>query len=165
MRYFPLTCLTHITVPSFNRWTGFRFLHDFINGQIFARKIIHAHNAHQNRAASNELRAMGKLCAGGHKNIIEIYGHGVLRNSTYHFIDMDLCDFDLKEYLRSRGDPDQLRVPRDRLPAESQTVQLWDIMRQIAEAIAFIHSHGLVHRDLKPRNGIQIPIFQKILTI
>jgi len=69
---------------------------------------------------------------------------------------MELCDFDLKEYLLSRGQPDQSRVPHECLPTEYGAVQVWDIMRQIAEGVAFIHSHRQVHRDLKPRNGMQI---------
>lgn len=96
---------------------------------------------------------MEKICTGGHRNIIKIYGDGQLRNSTFHFIDMELCDFDLKEYLLCRTGINQSRVPQDFIPTEYGTVQIWDIMRQIAEGVAFIHSHGEVHRDLKPRNG------------
>jgi serine/threonine protein kinase len=65
---------------------------------------------------------------------------------------MELCDFDLKECHRCRDNLDQ---SRDRFAADSGTGQLWDIMRQIANGVAFIHSHMEVHRDLKPRNGTQ----------
>ena len=67
---------------------------------------------------------------------------------------MELCDFDLKEYLQCRGGkPDRPRVPQDYVLTEYGVVEIWDIMRQIADGVAFIHSHQEVHRDLKPRNG------------
>lgn len=103
---------------------------------------------------------MEKLCAGSHRNIIKIYGYGELRKSTYQFIDMELCDFDLKEYLQCREKPDGTRVPQDCRPTEHGAAEIWDIMRQIADGVAFIHSHQEVHRDLKPRNGNRVPIVE-----
>jgi len=34
---------------------------------------------------------------------------------------------------------------------------IWTIMKEIAAGLTFIHEHGQVHRDLKPRNGIITP--------
>jgi len=34
-----------------------------------------------------------------------------------------------------------------------RTLQLWDIARQIANGLQFLHGQKEVHRDLKPRNG------------
>jgi len=97
---------------------------------------------------------MEKLCTGGHKNLIKVYGWGEFPNATYHFIDMELCDFNLEEYLLCRvKENDDSRVPPECRPTEFGAVQIWDIMRQIAEGVAFIHSYGHVHRDLKPQNG------------
>ena len=36
---------------------------------------------------------------GGHQNIVTILSHGRLPASDYHFIDMELCDLDLNEYI------------------------------------------------------------------
>jgi serine/threonine protein kinase len=105
---------------------------------------------------SNEVRAMGKLATGAHENIIKIFGFGELQNSTYHYIDMELCDFDLKEYIDNRHQfESQSRVLGAFMDqGEKHSVDVWNIMRQIANGVAFIHSHREVHRDLKPRNGM-----------
>jgi serine/threonine protein kinase len=34
--------------------------------------------------------------------------------------------------------------------------QIWNIMKQIASGVLFIHEHGEVHRDLKPANSIRL---------
>jgi len=99
---------------------------------------------------------MGKLCRGVHENIIEIYGYGELRNSTYHYIDMQLCLFDLKEYLDHRGSKHSTRVTAHIPLTESpwlNSEEVFSIMEQIANGVEFIHGHREVHRDLKPRNG------------
>jgi serine/threonine protein kinase len=100
---------------------------------------------------------MRKLCTGAHNNIIRVYGHGALRSSTYHFIDMELCDFDLKEYIHYRRDPTAPnRVPTNHVSGIGDAfgaTEVWSIMKQIANGVAYIHSHREAHRDLKPRNG------------
>ena len=109
---------------------------------------------------SNERRAIGKLCRGVHENIIEIYSYGELKNSTYHFIDMDLCTFDLKQYLDSKGSTHGHGQTRAGSGLESggrgswlNSEEIWSILHQITNGVEFIHSHREVHRDLKPRNG------------
>jgi serine/threonine protein kinase len=99
---------------------------------------------------------MGKLATGAHENIIKILDYGELRNSTYSFIDMELCDFDLKEYIESRHQySSYTRVPEKlRGQGGMPSFEMWNIMSQIANGVAFIHSHREVHRDLKPRNGM-----------
>ena len=100
---------------------------------------------------------MGKLCRGVHDNIIEIYGYGELKNSTYYYIDMELCAFDLKEYIDSKGSNPSARVTNHIRSKDQRSwldsEEIWSIMRQIANGVEFIHGHREVHRDLKPRNG------------
>jgi serine/threonine-protein kinase/endoribonuclease IRE1 len=86
-----------------------------------------------------------------HPNIVHVYRLGELPGSSlYYFIDMELCDVTLENYIRftlpsysitDQGNP-RLKVLR-----------IWDIMRQIANGVAFIHSLQEVHRDLKPNNS------------
>lgn len=36
---------------------------------------------------------------------------------------------------------------------DSNGMNNWDILEQIASGVQFIHNHRQVHRDLKPQNG------------
>ena len=57
---------------------------------------------------------------------------------------MELCDVNLERYLIEHNHLSQTPM---------NILHIWDIIRQIAAGVAFIHEHGKVHRDLKPRNG------------
>jgi serine/threonine protein kinase len=43
--------------------------------------------------------------------------------------------------------------------------QIWDVMEDLTKGVAFIHSQGHVHRDLKPRNSISSYFLPKKLTL
>ena len=102
--------------------------------------------------------------ARGHPNIVEIHGHGWLLNfPNIYFIDMELCNFSLAEYISYHNggsdavigrlvscDNSFLHRPTD---AQEKIKNVWAIGNQIASALSFLHSHGLVHRDVIPRNG------------
>jgi hypothetical protein len=48
----------------------------------------------------NEARAIRKLCGqGNHPNIVAVINHGQLPNAPYYFIDMELCDINLHDYI------------------------------------------------------------------
>jgi len=110
----------------------------------------------------NEIRAIKKLCSGSHPNIVEVLRIGELNKLSYYFIDMELCDISLYEYIyRDDSKPLPDAVPYFIKDATSQVkeLQIWNIMTQIANGVAFIHSHNEIHRDLKPQNSMPLSKF------
>jgi serine/threonine protein kinase len=100
---------------------------------------------------------MRKLCTGAHKNLIQIYNDGSLKNSTYYYIDMELCEYDLKACMDPKLRPPSPTQFPNRLPSSSEQwftmTEVWTIMKNIANGLAFLHGHQEVHRDIKPRNS------------
>jgi hypothetical protein len=105
-------------------------------------------------AVENELRAITKLCKGGHKNIINVIGISNSLDSPYAFIDMELCDLNLEEYIKCNW-----TMIETAHQMAARELEIWNIAMQIVDGLAFIHSHREVHRDLKPRNGC-FPLFE-----
>jgi hypothetical protein len=76
--------------------------------QAFARKLVH-HWA-EAKDVDNEVKVLSELCKWGpHPHIVSILRTGKLLNSRYVFIDMELCDLNLQEYVYSTK-------PRDSVP-------------------------------------------------
>lgn len=96
----------------------------------------------------NEVRAIWKLCkANSHPHIVGVFRQGEVRDSALYYIDMELCDGNLDQFMR------------DHKPSSSTPIKIddvWNIMVQIASGLAHIHSHGEIHRDIKPRNSITL---------
>jgi len=143
-RCTPIGCLTHIA-------------------KAFARKVIHILGPDR-QEIDNEVRAIMKLCVKkAHENIVSVLKLGELPNSSYYFIDMELCDLNLAVYIHRPNPPN----PSQSLPyfikegSSHKGIRIWNIMTQIAGGIKYIHSHDLVHRDVKPANGISF--LQKLL--
>jgi serine/threonine protein kinase len=75
-------------------------------------------------------------------------------------IDMELCDCNLDQYIKQQTDI--LFEMRDlSAPGEFGNIgnrrgpwHKWDIMEQICEGVKYIHGKDLVHRDVKPQNGM-----------
>lgn len=99
------------------------------------------------KSFQNEVRAMSKFCqAESHPHIVEVFRQGEVIDSAYYYIDMELCDGNLDKFMR------------DHRPSSSSPIQIplvWNIMVQITSGLAFIHEHGEVHRDIKPRNSMK----------
>ena len=104
----------------------------------------------------NEARAMFKLCGYGfHENLISVLRWGKLDQSPYYYFDMELCDFNLNDYIQGKPLPEFFpQVLKTVISAsEMRLSNLWNIMEQIAKGVEFIHMNNEVHRDLKPSNS------------
>jgi serine/threonine-protein kinase len=82
-----------------------------------------------------EVRATAKL---SHWNSVDIYDYGRTADGTFYYVMEFLPGHNLGELVKEYGP----------LPA-SRIVYL---MRQVCDALAEAHGHGLIHRDIKPAN-------------
>lgn len=111
-----------------------------------------------NEHIKNEIRALDKICTEGILNIVKVLRHDVFPELNYYYIDMELCDINLEDYLYKSW-PTGLVAKGSRYfvsPAYDISI-VWEIVRDVACGLAFIHSREEVHRDLKPANGIYYP--------
>jgi hypothetical protein len=99
-------------------------------------------------AVQNELRAIAKLCKHGHRNIIHVIAISDSLDSPYAFIDMELCDLNLEEYIKCNW-----TMIETAHQMAARELEIWNIAKQIVNGLVFIHGQKEVHRDLKPRNG------------
>ena len=111
---------------------------DRVAGGDVAIKILRGHDAHDVERFAREATILAEL---EHPGIVRYVAHGV-RASGEHYLAMEWLEGeDLERRLARRG----LSV------AEGLT-----LVRRAAEALAFAHARGLIHRDLKPQNLVLV---------
>jgi serine/threonine protein kinase len=134
--------------------------------KAFARKLIRVSNAIA-EDVKNEVNVVNALREKGtHPNIIGILNHGWLVTAgKVYFIDMELADLTLTDYINYvfHNKPLEVTTPNVRefnavfSPRECSELQrlqtTFEIVRQVAGGLEFLHNSGHVHRDLKPQNG------------
>ena len=109
-----------------------------ITGGYFAVKVLADHLAGDDRIVARfiqESRTAATLS--GHPNIVSIFDIGE-GNGLHYLIMQYIAGEDLSRFLKREG----------RLPASAAA----NIVAQIAEALCWSSSKGVVHRDLKPSN-------------
>lgn len=118
--------------------------------QVFARKIMRPFAQISPDNILSEIRTVTKLCKSEPdihgRHIIAVLGTGDLPDFQYMYIDMELCVFDLHSWIYDSTDT--------HLATKLYEPLLWDIIAQITSGVIYIHSYGMVHRDLKPKNGM-----------
>ncbi|XP_020526066.1 wee1-like protein kinase isoform X2 [Amborella trichopoda] len=107
-----------------------------IDGCMYAVKysIRQLHNDTERREALMEVQALAAL--GFHPNLVSYYSSWFENEQLY--IQMELCDGSLSIHNSSSA-----------LPYEGEII---NVMRQIAQALQFIHERGIAHLDVKPDN-------------
>ncbi len=103
-----------------------------------AIKILAPEHCRKPKVVARFEREAEKMTGLRHQNIVQFHGHG--RRGALPFIVMEFLEgLTLSDVLERQGGKLGL----------AETVA---IVRQLASGLAFLHHHGLVHRDVKPQN-------------
>jgi len=113
-------------------------VHDTALDRECALSLICAESLGPSTAARLRREAQAIARVGPHPQIVTIYDIGEEEGRPYIACEY-LAGGDLRGALRAAGGP---------LPLE----RALDVARDICRALAFAHSHGIVHRDVKPEN-------------
>lgn len=101
-----------------------------------ALKIVRLAPPHDRVLLERFRREAKSLARLRHPHIVSIHGYGELEGNVW--FSMDLIEGETLDELVAQGTVTPSRACR--------------LLQQVAGAIAYSHSHGLVHRDLKPGN-------------
>ena len=103
------------------------------------------------------MRTIKTVCDGRNENIIRVINLGVFRFSPYYFVDMELCAFSLHDFIHSTSNIDSRGMAHiaaiNSTFSRSKSVGVWNIMRQVACGIEFIHGQPEIHRNLTTSNS------------
>jgi serine/threonine protein kinase len=93
---------------------------------------------------------------------MHIFGIGGLshRGTSYVYIDMQRCDFSLSEFnLWNSKTIKAVLAPE--IESFFARTSMWNIMKQVANGLTFIHAQKEIHRGLTLRNCIFPPSLRR----
>ncbi|MGI8858063.1 MAG: Stk1 family PASTA domain-containing Ser/Thr kinase [Thermomicrobiales bacterium] len=110
---------------------------DLVLNRVVAIKVLREQYA-INESFLARFRREAQSAAGlAHPNIVNVYDVG--RDADTWYIVQELIDgTDLASLIRQRG--------------QFTVADATEVMAQVAEALDYAHSHGIIHRDIKPHN-------------
>ncbi len=110
---------------------------DLVLNRVVAIKVLREQYATNDSFLARFRREAQSAAGLAHPNIVNVYDVG--RDGDTWYIVQELIDgTDLATLIRQRG---QFTVP-----------DAIEVMAQIAPAMDYAHSHGIIHRDIKPHN-------------
>lgn len=115
---------------------------DLINSNIVAIKIMKDELKDDKQNIASFKKEVSASASMSHPNIMEIYNEGIHNGCPYIVI----------EYLKNQTLLDKIEYFTKFTVREGS-----QIMLQLLEAIAYTHSHNILHRDIKPQNIFYMP--------
>ena len=121
--------------------------------KAIARKIKKVLSPQEKVDYIKEVKSMKDLGSEFHKNVIQYIADGEILSDSIYFIDMELCDINLDEYMNGTQNISGIHG----LPAwnkeDPDLFLIVAIVQQLLSGLDFMHKKQMVHRDLDPKNG------------